>query len=156
MTQGLLTPAEGPTRCAPSSENPVRDAYATATATATAGHCVICGNELTGRADKRWCSAKCRQRAWRQAKAAPAAPVAAPRCDTIYACPVCETRYIGEQRCPECNLWCRRVGPGGPCPHCDEPVAVQDIVPTAPVAAPSGRRPKGGTNARGDQAERRY
>jgi len=147
----LLVAAEGPTYRAPGPVSPVRDAYATA----TAGRCVVCGSELTGRADKRWCSTRCRQRAWRQAKAAPAAPSVAPRCDTVYACPVCQTRYIGEQRCPECNLWCRRVGPRGPCPHCDEPVAVQDIVPTdRPVAAPSGRRPKGGTNAQGDQADR--
>ena len=31
-------------------------------------------------------------------------------------------------RCPDCGIFCRRVGPGGPCPHCDEPVALTDLV----------------------------
>jgi len=29
---------------------------------------------------------------------------------------------------PECNLWCRRLGAGGPCPHCDERVVLSDIL----------------------------
>ena len=37
-------------------------------------------------------------------------------------------RYLGTQRCEDCNTWCRRLGPGGPCPHCDDLVAVQDLV----------------------------
>jgi len=45
-----------------------------------------------------------------------------------YQCPHCETRYLGEQRCPDCNTWCQRLGPGGPCPHCDELVAVSDLI----------------------------
>lgn len=105
--------------------NPVRDDYATA----TARRCVICDNEITGRTDKQWCSTKCRQRAWRTAKTTPVTPTVSSRPDTVYACPACDTRYIGEQRCPECNLWCRRLGPGAPCPHCYEPVVVDDILP---------------------------
>ena len=37
-------------------------------------------------------------------------------------------RYLGTQRCDECGVFCKRVGPGGPCPHCDEPVAVADLI----------------------------
>ena len=51
-------------------------------------------------------------------------PPRSPRPATVYECPSCETRYLGEQRCPDCGIFCRRVGPGGPCPHCDEPVAL--------------------------------
>ncbi len=46
---------------------------------------------------------------------------------TVYECPDCETRYLDERRCPDCNLFCRRVDAGGNCPHCDEPVAVSDL-----------------------------
>ncbi|MBY0396816.1 MAG: hypothetical protein K2X91_10160 [Thermoleophilia bacterium] len=34
----------------------------------------------------------------------------------------------GERCCPECNLFCRRLGPGGKCPHCAEPVAADERV----------------------------
>ena len=44
-------------------------------------------------------------------------------------CPSCETRLLGEQRCPDCHLWARRIGPGGVCPHCDELVAFAELVP---------------------------
>ncbi len=46
---------------------------------------------------------------------------------TIYECPDCETRYVDERRCPDCNLFCRRIGTGGNCPHCDEPVAHKEL-----------------------------
>ncbi len=45
----------------------------------------------------------------------------------IYECPDCETRYLDERRCPDSNLFCRRIGAGGTCPHCDEPVAVSEL-----------------------------
>jgi len=40
------------------------------------------------------------------------------RVSVIYECPECETRYLDERRCPDCNLFTRRIGPGGSCPHC--------------------------------------
>ncbi|MGH3570058.1 MAG: hypothetical protein ACRDRH_29410 [Pseudonocardia sp.] len=45
----------------------------------------------------------------------------------IYECPDCETRYVDERRCPDCNLFCRRIGTGGTCPHCDEPITLTDL-----------------------------
>lgn len=45
----------------------------------------------------------------------------------IYQCPECDERYLDERRCPDCNLFCRRIGTGRPCPHCDEPVAHQEL-----------------------------
>ncbi len=48
---------------------------------------------------------------------------------TIYECPECETRYLNERRCPDCGLFTRRVGNGGNCPHCDEPIAISDLSP---------------------------
>ncbi len=45
--------------------------------------------------------------------------------------PYCGERFLGEQRCESCGTFCRRLGPGGPCPHCDEAVAVADLVGSA-------------------------
>jgi hypothetical protein len=58
----------------------------------------------------------------------PSSPARAPRAATVYECPSCQARYLGAQRCDDCQLFCRRVGPGGLCPHCDEPVAVGDLI----------------------------
>lgn len=44
----------------------------------------------------------------------------------IYECPECGERQL-ERRCPDCNLFTRRLGPGGRCPHCDETVTVADL-----------------------------
>jgi hypothetical protein len=46
----------------------------------------------------------------------------------VYECPDCGERQAGTRRCPDCNLFMRRVGPGGSCPHCDEPVLVTDLL----------------------------
>jgi hypothetical protein len=46
----------------------------------------------------------------------------------VYRCTECDTRYLGEQRCVDCQRFCKRVGPGGACPHCDEPVAIADLI----------------------------
>jgi hypothetical protein len=58
----------------------------------------------------------------------PDSPLRVPKYATVYQCPSCDRRYLGEQRCEDCNVFARRVGPGGSCPHCDEPVAVTDLV----------------------------
>jgi hypothetical protein len=46
---------------------------------------------------------------------------------TVYQCPECEERFLGERRCPDCNLFTRRIDLGGPCPSCDEPVAISEL-----------------------------
>ena len=87
--------------------------------------CPICGHGFRPSGRRRFCSDACRQAAWRArqpiASALPLAP-RTPRPVTVYECPACEARFLGEQRCPDCHLFCRRVGPGGACPHCDEPL----------------------------------
>jgi hypothetical protein len=99
--------------------------------------CPACGQPFTPAGRRRWCSDACRQAAWRrrrpagaQAAPAPVPPRAAPDA-TIYQCPDCDERYLGQQRCADCGTFCHRVGPGGPCPHCDEPVAIQDLIPVS-------------------------
>src|SRR5438045_2326761 len=51
-----------------------------------------------------------------------------PKTAIVYQCPACEARMLGQQRCEECGVFGRRLGPGGPCPHCDEVVAIGDLL----------------------------
>ena len=90
--------------------NPVRDDTATT--------CPVCRSVFEPLGRQRFCSTGCRQSAWRSKRAAPAEPVVA-KVDTVYACPSCGARYLGSQRCEDCNRWCTKVGPGGACPECD-------------------------------------
>jgi len=91
------------------------------------GRCVGCGHSFPVRGRRRFCSNACRQRAHRQRRGA-AAPAALPaQTAIVYECAACGDRLLNEQRCPECNTFCRRLGPGAPCPHCDELVALNDL-----------------------------
>lgn len=90
-----------------------------------------CGRRILGaRADARYCSARCRQRAYRarRLRVVPGPATRTPPAQTIYECPGCSERLLGRQRCEDCGIFCRRIGPGGACPHCDEPVLITDLV----------------------------
>ncbi len=91
--------------------------------------CLRCGASFAASGRRRFCSDACKQAAWRARQAQPATttPAVAGRNSTVYECPNCEQRYLGVQRCDDCKTFCRRIGPGGPCPHCDEPVAHADL-----------------------------
>ena len=61
-------------------------------------------------------------------------PAARPRREiTVYECPDCGDRYLGEQRCESCGTFARRVGIGGACPNCEGPVAISDLLDEAVV-----------------------
>ena len=101
--------------------------------------CPICQTG-TVPARARHCSDACKQRAYRLRHTADGLTDLADRATsprrrqalvahTVYECPACETRLLGEQRCPDCHIYCRRHGLGGPCPHCDEPVLLADLLP---------------------------
>ena len=96
--------------------------------------CGVCGTRFVAVGRQRFCSTSCRQTAWRRHRSAPVVPVVA-KADVVYECPNCETRYLGEQRCDDCNTWCRRIGPGGCCPSCDEPVAIVDLLNPKQIAS---------------------
>jgi hypothetical protein len=51
-----------------------------------------------------------------------------PKTAIVYQCPVCDARLLGHQRCEECGVFGRRLGPGGRCPHCDEVIAIADLL----------------------------
>jgi hypothetical protein len=94
--------------------------------------CPACGQPFTPAGRRRWCSGACRQAAWRRrhlaTPAAAAPPPARPARDhTIYQCGDRGQRYLGQQWCHDCTTPCQRAGPGGACPHCDEPVAITDL-----------------------------
>jgi len=84
---------------------------------------------------QRFCSGNCRKTAWSRTRqtprpAAPVPPAGQLRAASIYLCSGCETRYLGQQWCPDCNQPCTRVGLGGACPHCEEPIAINDLFDT--------------------------
>lgn len=102
--------------------------------------CPVCGAALVS-TRARYCSHACRQRAYRLAH-----PASAPDTDTlsstlrrrrvlaahtVYECPNCELRLLGERRCPECHLFCRARGPGGTCQDCDAVILLADLLDLA-------------------------
>ncbi len=93
--------------------------------------CALCGTVFEPVGRQRFCLPACRQTAWRRRHPPPLPPIPAhaPRHSTVYQCGSCETRYLGEQYCGDCGQFCKRVGVGGPCPACDEPVAIIDLLP---------------------------
>jgi hypothetical protein len=117
---------------APETVQPVRNVSITAS-------CGVCGRPVPAGRARRWCSDACRQAAFRIRRAAPA-PAQPTKVDTVYECPECEARYLGEQRCEDCNRWCRRLGPGGSCPHCDGVVVLGDFLRPDQLAGPAPQR----------------
>jgi hypothetical protein len=97
----------------------------------TISSCGVCGAQFHPVGRQRFCTAACRQVAWRRRHPTPlpAVPLRAPRPRTVYQCPSCDSRSLGEQYCSDCGTFRRRVGPGGRCPSCEEPIALADLLP---------------------------
>ena len=114
----------GPTP--PTPAIPSRDDPATTT-------CPICQTYFTPVGRQIYCTTACRKAAFRRRHQTPPValtiPPVRPRRDyTIYECPDCGERLHSRQRCEQCGSFTRRVGIGGPCPHCDQPVALSDLL----------------------------
>jgi len=115
--------------------------------------CPACGAPLPSRR-ARFCSGKCRMRAHRL-RHQPALVVDIdvltselrrwPQlvATSVYECPSCQERYLGQRRCPDCNLFNRNLGLGGICEGCDQPIVLAELLhgllPTSMTA--SRRRP---------------
>ena len=107
--------------------SPPRDDIVT-TSPATNAHCPVCGAGFARVRRQRFCSPACRQAAFRArtpnppaaaAHAALPSPPARRKDITVYTCPDCEERYLGQQWCHDCHRPCTKVGIGGTCPHCE-------------------------------------
>ena len=105
--------------------------------------CALCGTPFQPVGRQRFCTPAHRQAAWRRRHPSPLLPVPAhtPRPTTVYQCPECDSRYLGDQYCSDCRQFCRRVGAGGLCPACEEPVAISDLLPedAKPAHQPRGK-----------------
>jgi len=95
--------------------------------------CPICGRQYSSRR-ARYCSGACRMKALRRrryhAALAPTTPTptSLPEWKPIYECALCKRRMLGDHRCSACNRFGQRLGLGGLCPHCDQPVLLTDLV----------------------------
>lgn len=95
--------------------------------------CPACGRFFVPAGRQQWCSDACRSLAYRRRKRSATPPVVIPaptprRPHTVYECEACGTRALGQQRCEECSTWMHKVGIGGCCPNCEEPIAVEELV----------------------------
>ncbi len=98
--------------------------------------CQVCGNAFASSGRRTYCSSACRAVAYRRRHRADPEPVTMAKSQprrliTVYECNSCGNRSLGEQRCEECHTFMRRVGIGGYCPSCDEPVAMAELVSEA-------------------------
>jgi predicted RNA-binding Zn-ribbon protein involved in translation (DUF1610 family) len=111
---------------APDAAGPSRDDPATMT-------CPVCRTSFAPTGRQRYCGLPCRKTAFRRRHTNPPITVVVPaargrRQVTVYECPDCGERLLGEQRCQPCGVFTRRVGVGGACPDCDAPLALADLL----------------------------
>jgi hypothetical protein len=98
--------------------------------------CPVCETPFEPVGKRRYCRDACRVAAHRRRHATahpledvpPAPPREPRRARTVYQCPTCDGRVLGEQRCNDCGTFMRRLGTGGPCPCCDEPVTIDELL----------------------------
>ena len=95
--------------------------------------CPVCQQPFTPAGRQAYCSTQCRKTAFRRRRHNPPAAIAVPPprprgSYTIYECPACGERRAGQQRCDDCGIFGYKIGAGGPCPHCSEPVTISDLL----------------------------
>jgi hypothetical protein len=124
--------------------------------------CPVCQQRFTPTGRQTYCGDPCRKTAWRRRHQPPATTVAVPaaiprRGLTVYQCPECQQRLAGQQRCPDCGVFARTAGLGGCCPHCDEPVTLEDLLPADAfhiITQPPTRRPARGAKSEENTSHR--
>ena len=100
--------------------------------------CLVCTASLPPRR-ARYCSVACKQRAYRLRQvdvSATDADLLATGLErlgelvahTIYECLDCGDRFVGERQCPDCHRFCRKLGLGGCCPDCQQPVLLAELL----------------------------
>ena len=95
--------------------------------------CPVCAAPFTPVGKRRYCRDACRVAAHRRRhhladppEVLPPARPARPR--TVYGCAICDGRALGRQRCDDCGTFMHRLGLGGLCPCCDEPVTIDELL----------------------------
>jgi predicted RNA-binding Zn-ribbon protein involved in translation (DUF1610 family) len=101
--------------------------------------CPVCHRGFTPVGRQTYCSTACRKTAFRRRHHQPGPVVTIPKVRlrreiTVYECPDCGERFLGEQRCESCGTFARRIGIGGQCPHCSEAVAITDLLDQAVIS----------------------
>jgi hypothetical protein len=122
------------------NDTPMRDASRDG-----CGGCLVCGAALTS-SRARYCSRAHQQRAFRLRHQPSLPDLQRLRQElqrrrtvvarTIYECPSCGERLVGERRCPDCRLFTRAIGLGGHCPECDTPLLLVDLLGEEVVGTP--------------------
>lgn len=102
--------------------------------------CPICQRRFTPVSRQKFCSDACRAAAYRRRRDASRPPLRVPTAQprrpiTVYECDNCGARAVGEQRCPDCSTFMRKIGLGGECPCCSEPVTVTELLAQEVIAA---------------------
>ncbi len=116
----------------PATGRPWDDPPGSACVSTTADSCPVCARAFRAVGRQRYCSTTCRKTAHRRRQAAATTVVTVPpvvgrRERTVFQCPECDGLQLGVQRCEDCAVFGRSLGLGGLCPHCQEPVSVQDL-----------------------------
>jgi hypothetical protein len=106
--------------------------------------CLVCGAPFPSAHARYYCSRACQQRAFRLRHQSSQPDLLRLRQElqrrrvvvahTVYECPSCGERLVGERRCPTCNLFSRAIGLGGRCPDCDTPLLLVDLLGEEVVA----------------------
>jgi len=102
--------------------------------------CPICQQTFVPTGRQKFCTDACRAAAYRRRRDTRPASLVVPKPQprrpiTVYECDSCGARSLGEQRCADCATFTRKIGIGGNCPHCDEPVAVAELVGQEVIAS---------------------
>ena len=104
-------------------------------------NCPLCQRSFTPVGRQKFCSDACRAAAYRRRRDVTRAPIVLPKTQprrpiTVYECDSCGERALGEQRCQTCATFMRRIGLGGCCQACDEPIAVGELLGEEVIARP--------------------
>jgi hypothetical protein len=102
--------------------------------------CPVCGGTPPSSRSV-YCNTACKQLAYRlrHQRHAGVDPVAVRKqlqhqrllvAHTVYECPTCNERYLGERRCSSCQLYCRALGLGGHCDDCEHIMLLTELLGT--------------------------
>lgn len=101
--------------------------------------CPVCQSRFEGRGKQLYCGKLCRDTAYRRRKHSATRRIPQPTtrskgCLTVYECGGCGRRSLRYERCEQCRTFMRKLGLGGPCPYCEAPVTVTDLLKGEVVA----------------------